>query len=73
MHFDLKPNNVLLEVENTGDYPEYPKPVLADFGVSCVGTDDVLDLAKTEGPPEDAPRFSGTLGWFPPVSVIPRG
>ena len=71
MHFDLKPNNVLLEVENTGDYPEYPKPVLADFGVSCVGNDDVLDLAQTDGPPEGAPRFSGTLGWFPPVSVIP--
>lgn len=70
MHFDLKPLNVFLEFGNT-DYPEYPKPVLADFGISCRGTDAVLDLTKTDGPRYQAPRFAGTLGWQPPVSVTP--
>jgi serine/threonine protein kinase len=71
MHFDLKPNNVLLEVGNTSDYPEYPKPVLADFGISYQGTGAVLDLNQTDGPRDRAPRFGGTLGWLPPVSVTP--
>lgn len=68
MHFDLKPPNVFLETVNT-EYPEYPKPVLADFGLSCQGTDAVLDLTKTDGPLYKAPRFNGTQGWLPPVSV----
>jgi serine/threonine protein kinase len=71
MHFDLKPNNVFLEVGNTSDYPEYPKPVLGDFGISYRGTEAVLDLEKTDGPRELSPRFGGTLGWLPPVSVTP--
>lgn len=68
LHLDIKTENVFLETKNT-DYPAYPKPVLADFGLSCQATDKVVDLQHSGSEPADCHRFTGTDGWFPPVGT----
>ncbi|KAJ8116373.1 hypothetical protein OPT61_g2181 [Boeremia exigua] len=64
LHLDIKLDNVFLEYNST-DYPAYPKPVLADFGVSCRGTAENID-PKHSNVILNAPRFAGTEGWHPP-------
>ncbi|KAJ4991425.1 G2-specific protein kinase nim-1 [Stagonosporopsis vannaccii] len=67
LHLDIKTDNVFLKTNNT-DYPGYPKPVLADFGISCQANDGVTDLEKSirSGAEQHQPRFAGTSGWHPP-------
>lgn len=68
LHLDIKTQNVLLEAENP-EYSAYPKPVLADFGISCQATAEVIDLNHAGSEPAHCPRFAGTSGWHPPVSI----
>jgi serine/threonine protein kinase len=68
LHLDIKTANVFLEAENA-DYSGYPKPVLADFGVSKQGTPDAVDGLKPGDPLDSHARFAGTDGWHPPVSL----
>ncbi|KAH6643789.1 kinase-like domain-containing protein [Boeremia exigua] len=65
LHLDIKTGNVLLETNNA-EYPAYPKPVLADFGLSCPATEEVIDLNHTDNTPKHMARFAGTDGWKPP-------
>lgn len=73
-HLDFKSDNVFLESENN-EYPEYPKPVLGDFGISRQGTEDVVALKHSKdlkGPHNSEPRFLGTDRWRSPVSIKSR-
>ena len=41
VHRDIKPENIFLGFANPGRYPDYPKPLLGDFGLAfCTGTTD---------------------------------
>ena len=68
LHLDIKAENVLLETNNSV-YPVYPKPVLTDFGVSHLGTEDIIDTKHYKVVTKHVKRFAGTPGWVPPVSA----
>jgi serine/threonine protein kinase len=68
LHLDIKSDNVMLLKENK-EYPSYPKPVLGDFNLSHVNNSDFQDRLSSV----DGPRFDGTDGWQPPVSVLAGG
>ncbi|KAF2169383.1 hypothetical protein M409DRAFT_52632 [Zasmidium cellare ATCC 36951] len=40
VHRDLKTGNVFLDVPDPGDFPLYPRPKLADFGLAILASED---------------------------------
>lgn len=53
-------------LKENAEYPSYPKPVLGDFSLSYTNDHDFQNRLTLL----DGPRFGGTTGWQPPVSVL---
>ena len=60
VHRDIKPGNIFLDTPRDDIYPSYPHPILSDFGIAVMTSDD--DPLN----PNFYNALDGTQGWMPP-------